>query len=67
MPGETLKIAGVEGKSQDGNVGQNKRIELLYSGAQLDGPDKILKNYRLLQPDDTPEELLKYQQQYAVD
>ena len=65
VPGETLKIAGVKGKSQDGNVGQNKRIELLYSGAQLDGPDKILNNYRLLQPDDTPEELLKYQQQYA--
>ena len=65
VPGETLKIAGVEGKSQDGNVGQNKRIELLYSGAQLDGPDKILKNYRLLQPGDTLEELLKYQQQYA--
>ena len=65
VPGETLKIAGVKGKSQDGNVGQNKRIELLYSGAQLDGPDKILNNYRLLQPGDTPEELLKYQQQYA--
>ena len=65
VPGETLKIAGVKGKLQDGNVGQNKRIELLYSGAQLDGPDKILNNYRLLQPGDTLEELLKYQQQYA--